>query len=198
MIPSLCLLLAKHGQTDTSDFEAVVVVKASHKGGIDGLKGLNYCHPGFRYNHAERWTERFLKHFERFVSSTKCESNATSPAEIEVAAVANFFGSACRPGAWSNNREEDLKLSESQLKDEKFKWNCLGFPVSEAKYPQLCELCSSSNPNSNCDYEREAYHIEALRCLLNQGQVAYVSLQDAQDFFSPVNIYHLNPAFASV
>ena len=30
-----------------SDFESVVIVHADHKNGIDGLKGLNYCHPGF-------------------------------------------------------------------------------------------------------------------------------------------------------
>lgn len=99
-------------ETDTSDFESVVVVKATHKNGVDGLKGLNYCHPGFYYDHAERWSERFLKHFERSVTTLECEINSTkSPAEIETAAVASYFGSACRPGAWSNNIQEDERLS---------------------------------------------------------------------------------------
>lgn len=92
----------------------MVVVRASHANGIEGLKGLNYCHPGLHYEHTDRWTERFLKQFERSVTTPRCE-NATntlvSQAEIEVAALADVFGAACRPGAWSNNPEEDKKLS---------------------------------------------------------------------------------------
>lgn len=54
----------------------------------------------------------------------------------------------------------------------------------EAKYPQLCELCSSKT--SPCDYTDINRHAGALNCLINKGQVAYVSLQDAQEFFSIV------------
>lgn len=93
----------------------MVIVKASHTGGLKGLKGLNYCHPGLYYDHAERWTERFLKHFERIVTTPDCEkasSESLSPAEIEVSALADFFGSGCRPGAWSNDPTEDQKLSK--------------------------------------------------------------------------------------
>lgn len=58
---------------------------------------------------------------------------------------------------------------------------------SEAKYPQLCELCTSKT--SKCEYEEyKNRHIEALNCLLNNGDVAYVSSQDAVDFFSPVSL----------
>lgn len=94
--------------------DSVVIVRATHTGGIQGLKGLNYCHPGLYYDHADRWTERFLKHFERIVSTPDCEmasSSSLTPAEIEVASLAEFFEKACRPGAWSNNPEEDQKLS---------------------------------------------------------------------------------------
>lgn len=94
--------------------DAVVIVRATHTNGLQGLKGLNYCHPGLHYDHADRWTERFLKQFERTVTSPDCESASTSslsPAEIEVATIAEHFGRACRPGAWSNNPEEDQKLS---------------------------------------------------------------------------------------
>lgn len=96
----------------------MVIVKASHTGGLKGLKGLNYCHPGLYYDHAERWTERFLKHFERIVTTPDCEkasSESLSPAEIEVSALADFFGSGCRPGAWSNDPTEDQKLSKPFL-----------------------------------------------------------------------------------
>lgn len=97
---------------DTADFESVVVVKATHKNGIKGLKGLNYCHPGLYYDHSERWSERFLKQFERSIVTPDCDNQLTSPAEIEVDAIAKYFPSACRPGTWSNNPEEDQRLSE--------------------------------------------------------------------------------------
>lgn len=92
----------------------MVVVKANHSGGLKGLKGLKFCHPGLYYDHAERWSERFLKHFERIVTSPDCEkasSESLSPAEIEVAALADFFDSGCRPGSWSNDPQEDQRLS---------------------------------------------------------------------------------------
>lgn len=54
----------------------------------------------------------------------------------------------------------------------------------ETKYPHLCELCTSTA--NKCEYEKNNRHFEALRCLLNKGQVAYVSSQEAQAFFSPV------------
>lgn len=57
--------------------------------------------------------------------------------------------------------------------------------IVEAKFPQLCELCPSTT--SHCEYLDKNRHIGALRCLINKGDVAYVSLQDVQDFFSPVN-----------
>lgn len=57
---------------------------------------------------------------------------------------------------------------------------------AEIKYPQLCELCTSKT--SKCEYEEyKNRHIEALNCLLDKGEVAYVSSQDAVDFFSPVS-----------
>lgn len=64
-------------------------------------------------------------------------------------------------------------------------FNALELIKTEAKYPQFCELCTSTS--SLCEYANNNRHVEALRCLINKGEVAYVSLQDAQDFFSPVN-----------
>lgn len=45
----------------------------------------------------------------------------------------------------------------------------------------MCSLCSSSE---RCEYETGSRHIEALKCLLNKGQVAYVSSFDATNFFN--------------
>lgn len=89
-----------------------MIVKAAHKGGIDGLKGKKYCHPGLYYDHSERWSERFLKHFERSVITPDCNSTITSAAELELDALSKIFKSGCRPGVWSNNPEEDQKLSK--------------------------------------------------------------------------------------
>lgn len=98
---------------DEADFESVVVVRSNHKNGIEGLKGLNFCHPGLFYDRTERWSERFLKHFERNVVTPECENKQTwSPAEIEVDALAKLFSQACRPGSWSNDVQEDARLSK--------------------------------------------------------------------------------------
>lgn len=104
--------------TDTADFEAAVIVKSNYEGGLKGLKGLKYCHPGFYYGRTERWSERFLKQFERNILTPDCDSalgKTGSPAEIEIATVANYFGSSCRPGAWSNDPQEDQRLSLFQF-----------------------------------------------------------------------------------
>lgn len=112
-----CLLNPFDIHSDKADFESVVVVRADHTNGIDGLKGLNYCHPGFYYDRYEKWSERFRKHFERSIVPVDCDSgnSSTTPAALEVSALSKFFKSACRPGAWSNNPEEDAKLSRSHF-----------------------------------------------------------------------------------
>lgn len=96
---------------ETVDFQTAVVVRSRHTGGLDGLRGLRYCHPGLHYSRTQRWTERVLKHFERLVAPPKCEDFHTVT-EIETAAVANFFGASCRPGVWSQLPKEDSDLSE--------------------------------------------------------------------------------------
>lgn len=91
----------------------MVVVRANHENGIKGLKGLNFCHPGLFYDRTERWTERFLKHFERNVVTPNCsDKDSWTPAEIETEALAKWFNQACRPGSWSNDVEEDAHLSK--------------------------------------------------------------------------------------
>jgi hypothetical protein len=145
------------------DFETVVIVRSEHEGGIEGLRGYSFCHPGYHYDRQQRWTERVLKHFERSVVTPDCGGNAKSPAEIETAALASFFKSACRPGSWSNNIREDSELKK--------------------KYPELCSLCNVDG-GGNCSYGTPGNnHQQALNCLKNGGDVAYVSLEDAHNFF---------------
>lgn len=147
---------------ETVDFRSVVVVPSSHQGGLDGLRGTRFCHPGLQYGRQQRWSERFLKHFERLVVPAEC-GELTSAAEIETAALSSFFGSACRPGKWSNVPQEDSEL--------------------KSKYSNLCELCQNKD---QCSYDSPtvSHHRAALQCLRNGGNVAYVSQQDAQEFFA--------------
>ncbi len=97
------------------DFETVVIVRAGHEGGIEGLRGSGFCHPGYHYDRTQRWSERILKHFERSVVTPNCEGDLKSPAEIETASLAAFFGKACRPGSWSNIKREDAELSKFKI-----------------------------------------------------------------------------------
>lgn len=115
-----CAKHHKYIRTDSVDFASVVIVKSNYEGGIEGLKGLKYCHPGFYYGRTERWSERFLKHFERSILEKELDAQCNSPlgdtgspAEIEIAAIGNYFGPSCRAGSWSNNEQEDKRLSSS-------------------------------------------------------------------------------------
>lgn len=150
-------------QTHPQDYQSVVIVRSSHNGGLKGLEGLNFCHPGLQYDRSQRWSERFLKHFERTVAQVNCSIDGTSPAAMEAAALSRFFTSTCRPGVWSNNKQEDIELKE--------------------KHFNLCSLCD--NP-ANCTYENtgSSYHRQALECLKRSGDaVTYVALQEAESYF---------------
>lgn len=143
------------------DFRSVVVVSSQHQGGVDGLRNKKFCHPGLHYGRQQRWSERFLKHFERLVVPAYC-ADLENAAEIETAALSSFFQSACRPGKWSNVPQEDANL--------------------KSKYPNLCELCQNAN---QCTYDTSttSSHRAALQCLRSGGDVTYVSQQDAIEFF---------------
>lgn len=146
------------------DFQSVVVVRSNHYDGLKNLREMDYCHPGLhqRQRH-ERWTEGFLKHFERQVVPYDCAEGET-PSEIEAAALTKYFKAACRPGAWSHIEEEDRKLKE--------------------KYPVLCELCDNQE---TCSYPPTPAtdHQKALECMLKrENGLAYVAQQEALDFFT--------------
>lgn len=100
--------------TESVDFESVVVVKKPYfNGGLENLRGSTLCHPGLHYSTPHRWSERFLKEFERTVAPVKCDIvQNTTIEELEVATVRNYFNTACRPGTWSSNSVEDARLSK--------------------------------------------------------------------------------------
>ena len=142
----------------------MVIVRSEHTGGLNNLRGTDFCHPGLHYERHQRWTEKFLKHFERSIIPANCSFDGRSPTELEVDGLADFFNAACRPGAWSNDPREDKMLKE--------------------KFPRLCDLCDDSE---NCSYEASdsTSHRQALECVRKSGNaVTYVALQEAQEFFS--------------
>lgn len=147
------------------DYQSVVVVRAEHTGGVDNLRGVDFCHPGLHYGRHTRWTERFLKHFERSIVKTNCTFDGSSAAESEVAGLSQFFNAGCRPGSWSNNEHEDVKLKE--------------------KFTNLCALCD--NP-LNCTYQSTtpvSSHQSALECVTKSANaITYVALQEAQIYFN--------------
>ena len=160
----------KSRSNEPVDFESVVIVRGDHTGGIQGLRGKKFCHPGLFNDRAQKWSERFQKHFERTVVDVDCAIDGrTSTAEVEASAMARFFSDSCRPGSWSANKEEDLELKK--------------------RFPSLCALCNSPD---DCSYvtgfsgSGDEQHHYALSCLLEKGDVTYVSKQHAMDFFNTV------------
>lgn len=152
------------------DFESVVIVRADHKGGIEGLQGKNFCHPGLFYDRTQRWSELFLKHFERTILNPDCKLDGqNSAAEMEASVLARFFKSSCRPGRWSHVESEDIALKK--------------------KFPALCSLCGTEGL---CSYvygsegSNDHEHRNALFCLKERGDVTYVSKQSAINFFTTI------------
>lgn len=152
-------------QLEPVDFESVVIVRSDHRNGREGLRGKKFCHPGLFSGGSQKWSERFQKHFEREVIVPDCDIDGReSTAEVEASAMARFFSSACRPGRWSLNDDEDKKLKE--------------------KYPSLCSLCGTESCRYATHFDgSDDSHKYALSCLEDRGDVAYVSKQEAMNFF---------------
>uniref|UniRef100_A0A182M421 Transferrin-like domain-containing protein n=1 Tax=Anopheles culicifacies TaxID=139723 RepID=A0A182M421_9DIPT len=153
--------LHNNERTEPVDFQTAVVVRSTHTGGLDGLRGMRYCHPGFHYSRTQRWTERVLKHFERLVAPVTCDESQTVT-EIETAALSNFFGESCRPGVWSQIPKEDSDLKE--------------------KYSSLCSLCPNTSSCSYDDFNKGQQ--SALQCLERNGDVVYASVLEIQRYFA--------------
>ncbi|CAG5036906.1 unnamed protein product [Parnassius apollo] len=162
-------------------FEAVAVVSSTHTGGLEGLRGGTYCHPGFDESEP-RWSPRVLKTFERVVIRTdRCpgvEVDGKTAEELEVDALSKFFSNACRPGPWSANDTVDANL--------------------KSKYSSLCSLCGENNDCSKytlnmgveiAGVSNDNRHIQALECMrTNQNNsVAYVAWNHVREYFMTRN-----------
>ncbi|CAF4946819.1 unnamed protein product [Pieris macdunnoughi] len=159
-------------------FESVAVVSSNHTGGLEGLRGGRYCHPGLDEPEL-RWSPRVSKFLEKKVAETdRCpdaNTDGKTAEEMEVKALSQFFNSACRPGPWSANSSVDADLKN--------------------RYQSFCSLCGV---RSNCArYTRDMEvtvagvrndnrHIQALQCLRhgNTPGVAYVSWQHVREYFN--------------
>lgn len=150
--------------SESSDFQSVVLVPVDFTGGVAGLRGMGFCHPGYFYDKTQRWTEFFLKFFERTVSQPVCTEDGVSPAEIETTALARQFPTGCRPGFWSNNLKEDAEL--------------------KSKFPGLCSLCTPDSTDCAYPASTRSGHYQALECLTNPNTVTYVSLQETRNYFA--------------
>ncbi|XP_061385026.1 transferrin-like [Danaus plexippus] len=162
-------------------FEAVAVVPASHTGGLEGLRGMKYCHPGLDETEA-RWSPRVLKTLERAAARTdRCpdmDTNGKTAEEIEVQTLNSFFGAACRPGPWSANSSVDADL--------------------KSRFPNLCSLCGSNGDCSKysidmgpniANVDNNNRHIQALECMRSNenNTFAYVAWQHVRTYFNVRN-----------
>ncbi|CAH2229536.1 jg17706 [Pararge aegeria aegeria] len=166
-------------RTEPFAFEAVAVVPATHIGGLAGLRGGRYCHPGFDQTE-QRWSPRVLKTLEKAAARTDRCADATTTGktaeEMEVETLAQFFGNACRPGPWSANDTLDADLKR--------------------RFPSLCSLCGE---NATCSrytidmgisvsgVNNNNRHIQSLECLRANNSdtaVAYVAWQHVREFFN--------------
>ncbi|XP_050676583.1 transferrin-like [Leptidea sinapis] len=166
-------------RTEPFAFEAVAVVPSNHTGGLEGLRGGSYCHPGLDEPDL-RWSPRVLKTFEKLAARTdRCpdaDTNGRTADELEVMTLNDFFSSACRPGPWSSNATVDQNLKR--------------------QFPSLCSLCGGENSDCsryNIDMgvsisgvSNDNRHIQALECLRrgNGSRVAYVAWQHVREFFN--------------
>ncbi|XP_066263060.1 transferrin-like isoform X2 [Euwallacea similis] len=138
-------------------YETAILARLAYKGGLgDKAKGLKFCHPG--YNHEERVTRYILDEFDYKTANISCGVDTFT--EEKFKALANFFGSSCRPGTWTEDSEFDTYLKN--------------------KYPSLCELCGSNG----CNTKYLAPFNDSLTCLSNGGDLALTTVKYAQDFLS--------------
>ncbi|XP_030768227.1 transferrin-like isoform X2 [Sitophilus oryzae] len=150
------------GEVSEATYETVVLLRRGLTGSfVTG--GLKYCHPG--YDHNEQVSKYVLEELERKSISYNC-TNGTTLLEQKFQALANQYGSSCRPGTWTEDKNFDTELKN--------------------RYSSLCELC----PNGDCNLDRTVYFTpfnDSLTCLVNGGDVALTTATYANQFFTDTN-----------
>ncbi|XP_046385110.1 transferrin isoform X2 [Ischnura elegans] len=119
---------------------------------VADLRGKKFCHPG--YDLPMQWTDATSKYFESQVAPQFCEPNI-SMLENFIKSSSEFFGYACKPGPWVEDKDLDAKL--------------------KSKYSNLCRLCDLPQQCGSMDkyWGPEG----SLTCLSDEvGDVAWAQL----------------------
>ncbi|KOB70392.1 Transferin, partial [Operophtera brumata] len=155
-------------------------VPSTHTGGLAGLRGGSYCHPGLD-EVDQRWSPRVLKALELSAAQTdRCnevDTNGKSADQIELETLSGFFSAACRPGPWSANNTQDGNLKR--------------------EHPSMCSLCGGDSCGgysinmgvSVAGVRNENRHIQALECLRvntnsTASAVAYTAWLHVREYFT--------------
>ncbi|XP_028166496.1 transferrin-like [Ostrinia furnacalis] len=123
------------------------------------LKNRTLCHPGSGVDDLRPLSFTLSAYLEFQVLSRDCLDDL-SLAENRVKALADFFGSSCKAGAWVVDKNRDAQLKR--------------------KYFSLCAACGSSSCSANDPYWGSS---GALACLAEVGDVAWGELVDIQAYF---------------
>ncbi|XP_063836781.1 transferrin-like [Ostrinia nubilalis] len=123
------------------------------------LKNRTLCHPGSGVDDLRPLSFTLSAYLEFQVLSRDCLDDL-SLAENRVKALADFFGSSCKAGAWVVDKNRDAQLKR--------------------KYSSLCAACGSSSCSANDPYWGSS---GALACLAEVGDVAWGELVDVQAYF---------------
>ncbi|KAG7200605.1 hypothetical protein KM043_001163 [Ampulex compressa] len=144
-------------------FQMVAIVRDSVQHLWD-IRGKRLCHPGFET--LDDWTKPFSTYLENRIIVKDCDPSKTL-LENRIASLSSSFEMACIAGPWAADSAFDSLL--------------------KSRYKNLCALCD--NP-AGC-YSSDKYHGRegALLCLSdNVGDIAWVRLDDALEFFKNENI----------
>ncbi|XP_065338235.1 transferrin-like [Cloeon dipterum] len=146
-------------------FNAVAIARRSSvpNNDLQYAQNLSLCHPGMGQVHTG-WSDMILKELDLTLLDKKgllkCDE-WRSTLQNELYSISQMWGPSCRPGKWSWDEEIDASLKKD--------------------FNSLCAKCPNK---ANCAYTDPGNtHQATIACLRNGGDVAYVALQEAKEFF---------------
>lgn len=133
-----------NSSTDGSSFVVAVVHKSSTYRSLHDLKASKACFPAYLGIGYISVLSVLLQN--QLIQANECP---------KVSAIANFFGSSCLPGVLEHTNDDNIP-TEIRAK--------------------LCSICGEGDFNTKCSesYDSQRGDFGALKCLANQGQVAFV------------------------